>query len=911
MAIKKYEGSINRISTQTNVQESPMNFRGLAEVNAQRTSQQIKSLNLIRSFAADQFKKEAVKKAAERAAKNDPYAEYMRTKESMGLEDRLTFELNLSNIQDDYLFSVEEEIKDLEINGLLTGVSSDEFNQQVDISVRKNYQKLITRGIDSPQFELDTRKTIDPFVRRYKINYKDKLLSKTKKDRSKSIKKLLKRYAKYAGVTHYNSALGRNTDDTEQAANNYEELKLLYPDVYAANKVELENARRLEMGESLVKYVNNFEAGDLDVQTAQTLHNVLSNEFELNAEDTESELYRKVNQAKERLKKITGVSITDSQKDAETFINLSFSEALDELNTDRTKDALSIQSLIAKGIISGDINDDNYQDKIKNLKNIAFPPGDISIKEKNGTISMGPMLLETFEIGAQQSFEKFYTTYRDEYNKDPTKAVENIFNIKRTAVDSNGLVNIDTVKERIGANLSPFTNDEMDAYYNRSISITKPNEAFQYETNFWSNFTLQDLESIPMSMLENIEDVTQRNFVLQNINSQMQQRKFILNGEASFANNGVKHVYQGSYILSNIEPNSADKTSADEIFNKVIEFTDERVTHNMLFSKGIDAQSVKKTLNDSIYSYLIGKNGLSETNDDAIEEAYVFASGALFNPEGEQTSGYVEIEMEGAGKNSNIIHINAFHTTRSAFDDNNRYQPTIDDITEGMDYMDLSVLKASTYMKMEDGSLQKFDGNWEMPLMIFHDRVTLKDFNEQATKDVETLKFDVGMLKENFNAENDFNYPSMFTFNSQDVYGNKTVIRLLDGNGVERDIVIDLNEIGYNYKIHLEPHKEITEGNIAYQQAENLYNQGFVNIGDGTIPVATATKRVSKPRPGDIFINTNTGEKIIFNKTNAAFDNKNQIIERSKLIGKSPMALTGTDSIVEQITSGKNITIEE
>ena len=92
MARKKYEKTKAQVNVNTQIQSFQKSYAPLVQTSKIRTESLQQLMDIGKKISYDKFTKDAVKKAQRRAVDNDPYLEYQNTKDSMGLEDRLTNE---------------------------------------------------------------------------------------------------------------------------------------------------------------------------------------------------------------------------------------------------------------------------------------------------------------------------------------------------------------------------------------------------------------------------------------------------------------------------------------------------------------------------------------------------------------------------------------------------------------------------------------------------------------------------------------------------------------------------------------------------------------------------------------------------------------------------------------------------
>ena len=193
MARKVFEKTQQPITVRTSVEPLRRSYETISQVAATENKSLQEFLRVGRDLSFGEFKKQAAINAQKRIVENDPYVEYYNTKGKKGLEDRLTNEGTLIEIEDDYLTKLEINTEKLYVESLAQELPSSEFNSALDITQENVYQEFRKTRLDSPQLELNARETINPYIRGLKRKYLKDLLAQKKTNLAKGQKSLLLR----------------------------------------------------------------------------------------------------------------------------------------------------------------------------------------------------------------------------------------------------------------------------------------------------------------------------------------------------------------------------------------------------------------------------------------------------------------------------------------------------------------------------------------------------------------------------------------------------------------------------------------------------------------------------------------------------------------------------------------------
>ena len=864
MARKKYEPTKRQVNVDTRIQSATLDYSGLAE-SSQAVSKAVQELTQLGAeYSYGKFKTEAAKKAQRRAVDNDPYIEYYNTKDKMGLEDRLTNELVLTEIGNDYIEDVSILTKEVEIDSLAKAIPGAQFDALLDRKVLDLYQQFRKDKLDSPQLELEARKSIDPYIKRIKIAYREKLLSSLKSKTGTAHKNRGTALAKFAGDLSY-------SEDGPQAIKQWQDWLEANPGSAEKHALDFLNTYESARFDALI---TASKSDDLKYNTTAELqhkYNMIKN-FPVDTEMANSELYLNKEKVLKQILTQAGVTPEASTEHAEERINMTHEVWVEKHKNDLTPELSAIYNLIDSNIQY--LNTGNYRQFIK-LHNKTLYPFDVTVREEDGTIpDAGPVELDVpfWRAASQDSLEAYTLKRMEQYKEEPAKFVEALMNKKNAIFDADGRKIQDTANFRKSLDLPIIDATEIEPFLTKVNTLQNRDEAKGLVENFFNQFTLKELESLSYNMLTKLGD------------DEKQFTTYLNAALVDKLNNNKDKVLDKTFLgYEKIKNAAARPEAAGEEDNhtalqkKIRVYTDGNLTEEMMVG-GARPKTVATIENDMI-AYIYGNQQIaygsnSAHDSEVIENAF------------KAVTGYKEINNEQVhaygtlGDNESVVHLN-YRDREKEFSDMPVSYDTMNDL---IDIIDTQLLNDYMYIKdPETKQIIKWGEGYTVRIHPLMGRVFYDDYGDKITPTKEQLEFTGDHLREmSFkNSKTNSNY-----YTIKDV--DNTMIVNYKGRPVE--LMIDLKKASYDFKKYIEPNLRYVSG--ANISDDYLVEKGYVNIGPGTIKDATYTRRflTSPPREGDILMAPD-GTKIKYSKlskTTGMVKNLLEVRDRAITLEKIP-----------------------
>ncbi len=828
MARKKYEPTKRQVNVETNVtgaalDYSPLSKSGLAQEQALQTL-----LNAGTKFAYGKFKEEALKKAQRRAVDNDPYVEYYETKDKKGLEDRITNELVLTNIGNDYIEDVSVQSKELEIDSLARLVPGAQFDALLDSQVENIYKKFRLEKLDSPQLELEARKTLDPYVKRMKIAYRDKILAKLKAKKNKADKKRGTDLAKYAGLNVYNS-------DGPQAIQNWQDWMAANPASAEKYSIDFLNSYESARFDALVTQTQSDDLKYNTIAELQYKYNMIEN-FPVPVDMANSELYQNKFKIKQAILNQAGVTREASEKHATERLDMTHEVFVEKHEEDLTPELSAMYNLIDSNIQN--LNLGNYKQFIRLHNKIQYP-FDVTVREEDGRDSAGaPVDLDVpfWRSASQDSLEAYTLKRMEQFEKSPSKFVEALTNQENTIFDADGRKVQDTANFRKSLDLPIIDATEIEPFLTQVNTLQNRDEAKGLVENFFNEFTLEELSNLGYPMLEKLGDnkpqfVTYLNAAIQdklnNSNDKVLAKVFL----------GYEQIKTAA-TRPKAENESANDT---KLQNTIRNYTANNLTEEMMLG-GIKPDTVA-TIENDMRAYIYGNQQIaygSETayDDDIVENAFRAVTGYK-ESNNQQIHGYGKI-----GSRESVVHLRS--TDRE--DEFSDVTVGYDSLNDTIDIIDTALLNDYMYIKdPETKQIIKWEEGYQVAIQPLMGRVFYDDYTNTLDPQKDKIEFTGDHLRE-LSFKNSKSNSDYFTV--KDVDNVMTV----NYKGRPVELMLDLKKASYDFKKYIEPNLQYVSGvNIS---DDYLVEKGYVNLGPGDIKSATYTRRflTRYPREGDILM---------------------------------------------------------
>jgi len=839
---KKYEKTKTQVNVDTRIQSATLDYSGLMKASQIQSEGVQKLTQFGAEIAYDKLKTDAAKKAQRRAVDNDPYAEYYNTKDSQGLEDRLTNELVLTEIGNDYIEDVSVLSKELELDSLGKLIPGNQFDALLDRKVLDLYQQFRVDRLDSPLLELEARKTLDPYIKRMKIGYREKLLSQLKTKNGTASKTRGMNLAKYWGLNVF-------TEDGPAAKQNYDDWVAANPLAAQQHSIDLGNAFKSARFDALVTVSKADDTTHNTITDLQMKLNII-NTYKVDVDDANDELYLHKEKIKNGILTQAGVTTEATTEDAKKRLEVSHKVWVEENRETRTPELAAMYMLIDANI--SNLNKNNYKEFIA-MHNKTLYPLEITVREPDGSLNTGPVELNEedtlFWRAASQSSLEAYTEKRmEQYETSPTKFVEALLNLEGNILDANGdrVNEIADRRNTLGVPIIDIT--EIGGFLNKVNSLQSREEAKLYVTNFFDQFTLPELSSLAYPMLTKLGD---------------NKTQFItyLNAAIQDKINNKKDRVLDKVFLGNEQINNAaarpkakeEKTNDDTLQDNIREYTRTHLTEEMIKS-GIKAD-ITATIENDMRAYIYGNQEIAYGSEAAAEDGEIIEN-AFRAVTGYQEENNQQVNGYGAiGDNDSVVHLRGAYREKEFSDVTVGY----DTLNDTIDTMDTSFLNAYMYIKdPETGEMVKWEEGYKTFIHPFTGRVTLDAYNTQTEPEKDRIDFTAKLMR-NLSFKNSKANPDFYTIKDED---NVTIV-MYKGRPVE--LMIDLKKAAYDFQKYVQPNLQYVGGETIDDDV--LIDQGWVNMGPGDIGSATYTRRflLRSPREGDILVSP-TGLRLKYSK---------------------------------------------
>ena len=828
MARKKYEQTKTQINVDTSIVSAAVDYSGLAKVAQAKSEGVQKLLSAGTKYAYGKFKEDAVKKAQRRAVDNDPYVEYYDTKDKRGLEDRLTNELVLTDIANDYVTDVSVLSKELELDSLARSVPSNQFDDLLDRKVLDIYQNFRVDRLDSPQLELEARKTLDPYIKRMKIAYREKLLSQLKSEKGTADKKRGTDLAEFAGLLIY-------SPEGPQAIQNYTDWLEANPGSAEKYAIDFLNSYESARFDALTTASKSDDLKYNTIPQLQYKYNMIKN-FPVPTEMANSELYLNKEKVLQQILTQAGLTKKASEDHAKERLTMTHEVFVEKHKEDLTPELSAMYNLIDANIRN--LNRDNYKSFIK-LHNQTAYPLDVTIREEDGTIpNAGPVELDVpfWRAASQDSLEAYTLKRMQQYQEDPTKFVEQLLNKPGDILDANGDRVSEIATQREIFNLPIIGPTEIKPFLKKINGLQNRDEAKLEVINFFEQFTVEELQTLGYDMLTKLGD-GEKQFTTY-LNAAIQDK--LTNNEK----NVLGKTFLGYEKIKNAasRPIKTDESTNDETLqNQIRVYTDANLTEEMMLG-GTRPKTVA-TIENDMRAHIYGNQQIAygskdASEDDIIDEAFKAVTGYK-EINNEQVHGYGSI-----GSNESVVHLRSTDREQEFSDVVVGY----DSINDTIDIIDTPLLNDYMYIKdPETNQIVKWEEGYKIPIQPLMGRVFYDDYTNTLDPQKEVIEFTGDHLRElsfkNSKANSDY-------YTVKDVDNVMTV----NYKGRPVELMVDLKKASYDFKKYIEPNLQYVSGiNIS---DDYLVEKGYVNLGPGDIKSATYTRRflTRNPREGDILM---------------------------------------------------------
>ena len=846
MARKKYEKTKAQVNVNTQIQSFQKSYAPLVQTSKIRTESLQQLMDIGKKISYDKFTKDAVKKAQRRAVDNDPYLEYQNTKDSMGLEDRLTNEQVLLQIGNDYITDLEIQTKALETDSLNNEIPSAEFNALVDRKVLDIYQKFRKERIDSPLLELEARKTIDPYIRRMKVNYESNLLTIKSNNVLQGSIKQGKNLMKF-----YGASFDGTNEEIETARTGVMEWLKQNPELAKKHTIELSNIYDLAQFESMTRLykLNKEDLKNNSLITLQIKYNLVKNVL-IDPELANHELRIKKTMLLKAIEEAAGIDAKVLDKAADNRINFTRKEFYHDNKDSMLPETMNMMDLIDALIMSGEITKANYIDTISAHNKTVYPI-DISVKEADGGLTVGPMEnIPYFRETSQSSLEAYALKRIKQYDTNPVEFTESLYDDKNNIIHATEDEKKEIAYKRKTRGLAVISAAEVTDLMN-TLKLAKPKEKIETINKFFNAFSYEDLETLGSNMLVNMKDDDQKNF-FHYLAGAMQEK---LTGEPL-----TRRMVVGRETINNwekAEVKDKTRTEIDALLKTVISsWVDDnipagQVTNNI---RPMTTQNIK----DAIRTYLYGDTltsygdqrfdgwgffniGAGPVNDE-LQEAFDAVTGKHIN--NEQVHGYFEL-----GNNGSKVHINELDRKENWKGD----IVSAENINDVYQRMDTSFM--NTYMYIQDphtGEMVKWEKGYSLVIHPLRGPSHASEYRTKIDKPtVKTIPFKATHARDMDikNAKTNSNYYNIY---DENLNNNMKV----EYKGELVEVLLDLKQAAYDWKKYVEPNLGYVKGEFI--DDDYLVEQNYINYGPGTISKSTSTKRydIRYAKPGDIIQRT-------------------------------------------------------
>ena len=860
MARKVFEKTQQPITVRTSVEPLRRSYETISQVAATENKSLQEFLRVGRDLSFGEFKKQAAINAQKRIVENDPYVEYYNTKGKKGLEDRLTNEGTLIEIEDDYLTKLEINTEKLYVESLAQELPSSEFNSALDITQENVYQEFRKTRLDSPQLELNARETINPYIRGLKRKYLKDLLAQKKTNLAKGQKSLLLRKAKYAGLFSF-------TDKAEETQTNLTEYLQQFPLLYQKHALEVQNAYQDGQFLGLQEEVGTDNLKNNSLSELQIKYDAI-NKYELNHENANVETTIAKQKVLKNILAQANLLPEIAEGMADDRIKMNNTEFLNTYKDKVAPEALSMMFLIDSNLDY--LTMDNVHDFIR-LHNKEIYPMNVTVREPDGTIS--PVVdidVPFFRKASEKSLLAYAKKRITQYKQDQTTVVETLLNSKSSIFDANGVKQKEVAAQRLAMGVPVLTRGEVTTFIQDIKENQSREGALQDVQSFFGQFTLDELSTLSYPMLTKLDDKTRPEFFLY-LNAALQDK--ITDGEKDV----LTTIFRGNEQIKNAGLRTLkdnETTNDTTLQNLITEYVETHVTPEMTFagSKPLTVSAISNGMRAYIYGNQSIAYGDDVTDDDLIKNAFEALTGYKEDTRTqEQINGYGNI-----GSMDSIIHLREADRA-DVFSD---VPVGFDSMNEAFSMMDTPFMENYFYyIDPTDNRIKKLEGGVSTIYAPLMGKITHEQWLTQIEPGAKEINFKAEHARD-FVVKNAKGNSDFFTFRDADK------VLTIDINGRPVEVMIDLKALTYDYKKYVEPNLQFVSGVIVDDDV--LIEKGYVNLGPGTIREATYTRRflLRNPRKGDILVSP-TGDRFVYDAdqdTTGMVGNMYEVYQRAKEI---------------------------